>query len=174
MVEILNDPHKADPWFDAALGKPVDLREALKGYKAQVDWPGCHFWRELIEAFPDAKVVLSLRDPEAWYTSISNTIFKALQMPPPDDPVRAKQGQMAREIVLHQTFDGRVEDKDHCIAVYNAHNEAVKAEVPADKLLVYEVGSGWEPLCDFLGVPVPEEDYPRTNSTEEFANLLKD
>ncbi len=169
MVEVFEHPEHAPVWHDAAEGKPTDLHSLLGPYRAAVDWPACHFWRELAQAFPDAKVLLTERDAESWYKSMSQTIFEFMrlaadgaELPPP-----GSQPDMARYIVGEKTFGGR-SDHDHAIAVYKAHNEAVKRALPADRLLVYDVGQGWEPLCKFLGVAVPDAPFPRTNTADEF------
>lgn len=169
MVEIINQPETAPLWYDAADGKPTDWQAVLGEYRAVVDWPGCHFWRELAAAFPQAKVLLTERDPEAWYKSMTQTIFEAMRASAriPAGERRTARGGMAYHIVMERTFGGNV-DKDHVLSVYKAHNEAVKAALPKDRLLVYDVREGWAPLCEFLGVAVPDEDFPRSNSTEEF------
>ena len=169
MAEIFAHPEQAPAWHDAAKCPPTDWRAFLKDYRATLDWPSCYFWRELGEAFPDAKFLLTERDPEAWYKSMSQTIFEIMARSGEvaDDPVRGPQLRMARYIVEERTFGGRT-DHDHAIAVYRAHNEAVKRTIPPERLLVYDVSEGWAPLCKHLGVVVPETPFPRTNSTEDF------
>lgn len=169
MLEVFANPDQAPHWHAAARGEPVDWQSVLRGYKASVDWPSAHFWRDLMTAFPSAKVVLSLRDPGRWYDSMSETILKAMsqEMPANADTTARHVGEMARYIVAEKTFGGNL-NKDHVIDVFNRHNEQVKREVPADRLLVFTAADGWEPLCRFLGVPVPASEYPRTNSKEEF------
>ena len=176
MMELFEHPEHAPVWHGAADGAPTDWRALLDGYRAAVDWPACYFWRELMAEFPNAKVLLTERDPESWYNSISRTIFEIIARADAmaDDPVRGPQIRMSRYVVRDKTFGGNI-DKDHVLAVYKAHNEAVKREVPPEKLLVYDVKEGWEPLCAFLDVPVPDTEFPRTNSAEEFrARMPKD
>jgi hypothetical protein len=91
-----------------------------------------------------------------------------------EDPLWQRRSEMVFELIWDGLFDGRLDDKDHVIGVYLAHNQQVKDEVPAGKLLVFESSLGWEPLCEFLDVPVPDEPYPRTNSSEEFAEMMKE
>jgi len=168
MVEVFGHPDHNEVWEDAALGKPVDWKAFLALYPAGVDWPICHFWRELADVFPDAKFILTERDPETWYASMSKTIIASMTRPgEPEDPIRKKQARMGRLIVAEKTFGNRI-DKDHVIAVYKAHNKAVKDTLPASRLLVTDSPEGWGPLCKFLGVPVPDTDFPKTNTTEEF------
>lgn len=174
MMEVFMNPPQAPIWSAAARGEPVDWEALLTGYKATTDWPSCHFWRELALRFPAAKVILTARDPEKWFSSFSETILKALSAPPPQgdaDPVMAAIGEMGNLIVREKTFAGNF-DKAHVLKIYTDHIETVKRTIPPERLLVYEVGQGWEPLCKFLGVPVPATDFPRTNSREEFVSHL--
>lgn len=168
MMEVSANKGFADYWGAAARGDAVDWDVVFQGYQATVDWPAATYWRELADHYPDAKVLLSVRDPEAWYKSVMNTIygadnrkwFEALYKDLP-------QRQMIDRI-FDTTFDGKILDKDHAIRVFNTHTAEVKAAIPADRLLVYEVGSGWDPICTFLNLPVPNKDYPHSNSTEDF------
>lgn len=172
MTEVFANPHQAPQWHAAARGEAVDWDALLKGYKALVDWPGCHFWRELAAHFPQAKVVLSTRDHERWYESMANTIFRAVGSElPPEGPARDVL-QMASYVVRDRTFGGNL-DKAHVLDVLAAHEAEVKRAIPAHRLLVFNVAEGWDPLCRFLGVPVPETPFPRTNSTEEFQALMR-
>src|SRR5262249_57978783 len=117
--------------------------------------------------FPDAKVLLSLRDPKSWYKSMSEPIYQPMTWPLPDDtPETVRlQNQMVRKAILADTFDNRFEDKAHAIAVFNRHNQEVRDTIDPKRLLVFEARQGWEPLCRFLEVSVPEEPYPRLNDT---------
>lgn len=174
MREVFHNPDHAQVWERAARGDPPDWRAFLAPYRAAVDWPACYFWRDLVAAFPDAKVLLTERDPETWYRSISRTIFDYIQLTDQlvHEPGRGPQSRLSRLIVEERTFGGRL-DHDHAIAVYQAHNAAVK-EALGDKLLIYDVGQGWEPLCAFLGVAVPDAPFPKSNSTDEFRARLID
>jgi hypothetical protein len=169
MAEVFEHPEHVPIWHAAARGKSVDWDTVFEGYQASVDWPSCNFWQEQMARYPDAKVVLSERDPERWYESVMNTIYP-MSMPQrhSEDPVKKSWGLMAYDLVWQGTFGGRVEDKDHAIGVYKAHNRKVRETVPAERLLVHESKMGWGPLCEFLECPVPEDEYPRSNSTEEF------
>ena len=170
MTEVFQNPDQAPHFLEAARGEKVDWEAVFKGYRAMVDFPGCHFWRELADAFPQAKVVLSTRDPHSWFKSASETIFQAVQMQV-EEPGMKEVTEMAREIVLDRTFGGDLSEA-HAVEVFKAHEAEVKRAIPADRLLVFEAKMGWEPLCDFLGVAVPETPYPRTNSSEEFKTHL--
>jgi len=138
-----------------------DWDAVYAGYHSAVDWPTAHFWHEVSDHFPKAKVVLTVRGRADWYESMARTI--ALTMDDTNDPRSFGVAVIGRGV-----FGGRFANRDHAIDVYEAHNSAVEAALPPERLLVYEVSQGWEPLCDFLGVPVPADAFPRTNSTAEF------
>ena len=171
MMEVAPHQHAA-LWHAAAKGEAQPWDEVFAGFHATVDWPACTFWRELSAYYSDAKVLLTVRDPERWYESVNNTIYKVLTEAPNEGPM-AEQLAMVRCLILEKTFDGRFEDRAHAIGVFERHNEAVRKETPAERVLVYEVGDGWEPLCAFLERPIPDEDFPHVNSTEEFAGRLE-
>ena len=168
MVEVFAHPEHNAVWEGASEGKPTDWKSFFAPYGAGVDWPICNFWRELSVVFPEAKFILTEREPEAWYKSMSETIIASmLRKGEPDDPVRRAQAKMGRLVVAERVFGNRF-DKDHVIAAYKRHNEEVKDTLPRSRLLIYDAPMGWKPLCEFLDVPVPAMPYPKTNSTEEF------
>lgn len=168
MVDVFAHPEHNAVWEGAADGKPTDWNSFFAPYGAAVDWPVCNFWRELSVVYPEAKFILTERDPEAWYKSMSQTIIASMTREgEPDDPVRRAQARMGRRVVSEMAFGNRL-DKDHVIAVYKRHNQDVKDTLPASRLLVTDSPDGWEPLCRFLGVPVPATAFPKTNSTDEF------
>lgn len=172
MMEVFNNPGFDEHWKNAAYGEEMDWDEVFKGYKATVDWPGCSYWKELSDFYPEAKVVLSLRDPIRWHESTQNTIFseKMMKRRAEGPPNENRIGMMKK--ILGDTFDGRVADRDHAVAVFNAHTEEVKRTIAPERLLIFEVGEGWDRLCAFLGVDVPDEPYPRTNSRDEFGEIF--
>lgn len=161
-------------WRALHRGEAVDFDHLFAGYQSSVDWPSCNFWREQLAHYPDAKVVLSERDPERWYTSVMNTIYPSSRaMRDVQDAAVQRRVQMVYEVIWDGVFDGRIEDRDHAIDVYLRHNQAVKDSLPADRLLVFEASQGWPPLCEFLGVPIPDEDFPRVNTTEDFQAMVR-
>ncbi|PKQ05062.1 MAG: sulfotransferase family protein [Alphaproteobacteria bacterium HGW-Alphaproteobacteria-12] len=172
MLEVFANPGQAPAWLSAAKGEAVDWDALLSDYKASVDWPSCHFWRELAAHYPEAKVILSTRDPRRWYKSISETIFRAMEGQIPEEGPGRDVMAMARHIVGSKTFGGRT-DEAHVLDVFTRHEAEVKRGIPAGRLLVFDVAEGWEPLCRFLGVPVPDAPFPRTNSSEEFQAHLQ-
>ncbi len=172
MLDVFEHPAHVPLWAAAARGEPVDWDELLAGYRATTDWPGCTFWRALVAVHPDARVLLSVRDPERWYESVRSTIFEVfrrdLTAPEAARPELQRFREMIQAVVWEGTFGGRFEDRDHAIEVFTRHTEDVRRAVPADRLLVYEVGHGWEPLCAFLDVPVPDGPFPHLNDAASF------
>lgn len=168
MVEIIGDPPQAAGWTDAIDGREVDWTEVLSGYVAQVDWPGASFWREISAANPDALVVLSTRDPEAWYRSASNTIFQPIASPPGLE----EWFGTAMPKLFEERFCADRENPRLMMDAFERHNAEVRADVPEERLLEWTVSDGWEPICERLGVPVPDEAFPVTNSTSETRALL--
>jgi hypothetical protein len=176
MLHLLEAHDQIPLWERVAAGEAMDWSEVYAGYRSSVDWPGARYWREITAAFPDAKVILTLRDPESWYESVSNSIYPAaMATPPPHAPPEFERlRKLALSIVWDGVFGGHFSDKEHALRVFKAHNEAVVREIDSDRLLVFEVSQGWEPLCAFLGVPVPDEPFPRTNDRARFAEMVKE
>ncbi len=169
MLEVRENPHHAPLWADAHQHKPIDWDALFDGYQASVDWPSCNLWREQAAHFKDAKILLSRRDPESWYESIMNTIYpSSRRAAESDNPELKAFGDWVMGVIWQRIFDDRMDDRAHVIGKFEAHNQAVIDEVPAERLLVFEAKQGWVPLCSFLDVAVPDTDYPRVNSTEDF------
>lgn len=162
MSEVFAHPEHVTLWRDAARGRMPDWRALLAGYRAAVDWPASAFWPELMETFPDALVLLSVRDPESWWRSANGTIFPSIDRAPSDE-WRAMVHEM-----MASRFTPRLEDRDACIAAFERHNAEVRRRVPRERLLEWRAADGWEPLCRALGVPVPADAFPRVNTSEEF------
>lgn len=173
MMEVVEKPDHVERWRAATAGRSVDWDALFADYRAAVDWPACAFWRTLAQHYPEAKVLLTVRDPEHWYESVEATIYRAMTRPLPEDHPARPQREMAVELILQQTFGGRFEDRDYAMGVYQRHNDAVQQSIPPERLLVYEVGEGWGPLCEFLGVATPNEAFPHVNSSEEFRDRFK-
>lgn len=180
MKEVIANPRHARFWLAALNGEAVNWKEFFASYQSTVDWPACHFYRQLMAEYPDAKVLLSVRDPESWYKSCRNTIFKISHSVPvsiirkllPWMPFAAP-GKVANRMIWEQTFANRFTDKTFALEVFHRHIEEVKQYVKPERLLVYDVKQGWEPLCRFLGVPVPDKPFPRLNDTQEFQRNIK-
>lgn len=166
MVEVFKNPEAPGWWVNAADGKP-DWTKIFQGYNACVDWPAATFYAALADIYPEAKLILTEREPEAWFRSTQATIFPCAT--PPD--IEAPFAQLFRKVIA-RSFDYRLRDHDHVIEVFNSHNAEVRRRIAPERLLVYEVAQGWEPLCRFLGVPVPDTPMPKTNTSEELGRRL--
>ena len=163
MAEVFK--HEAwDLWYEASKDPAhADWATIFKGYNSTVDWPNATYWKELADAYPDAKIILTERDPDEWFDSTQATIFA-------NDLGAGMPGGFPRmaAAVVGVLFDQKLHDRELCTRVFREHNARVRATFGPERLLVYEVSQGWGPLCDFLGVPVPATPMPKTNTTEEF------
>lgn len=171
MFEVRDNPHLLPPWQAFVEGRGIDWETAFAGYRAQVDWPGAACWRELARDFPRAQVILTVRNPDDWFDSVEATILQLLSArgQHPDAHVNALV-EMAYKLIDQGVFDGRMSDRAHAIAVFNAHIEEVKATIAPERLLVFDVSEGWEPLCAFLRCPVPAITFPKLNSSRQFVD----
>jgi len=162
MMEVFAHQESIPLWIAAAEGRP-DWDAIYGDYQATVDYPGCAFWRQLADHYPDAKILHSVRDPEQWFESTQATIFA------PGGPVDSFQGPMGRmfEGVFAHLRD-KLHDRAFMIDHFKRHTDEVLKAFPAERVLVYDVKEGWEPLCRFLGVPKPAEPFPSENSRAEF------
>lgn len=171
MEEVLMNQATQVPAWTAALDGHPDWQAIYAGYHSAVDWPTAGFYRELAEVYPSAKFVLTVRSPESWADSFSQTIYPFVTQ---RDRIRGEMLpwiDMAARVIRKSGFDDGL-DVEGLRAAYVAHNEAVRATIPAQQLLVYQVKEGWGPLCEFLNVPEPAEPFPRTNDRAEFWDLV--
>ena len=167
MREVMQREDQKALWRGFVKGAPTDWEELFAGYRVCVDWPSAHYWPELIQAYPDAKVLLTWRTADSWWTSFEQTILAAIdELGDPD--------ALGRALVRDKVFGGNMRDRAHAIAVYEANVARVKATVPPERLLIHGLGDGWAPLCAHLGVDVPDQPYPSSNSTREFRDRLLD
>jgi hypothetical protein len=166
MFEVFEHRETMPLWIEAGKGR-ADWDSIFEGYCSTVDYPSAAYWRELAARYPDAKVIHTLRDPDEWFESTQATIFRpdgnAATALKSDDVT----GEFFRSFVKPPLLD-HLNDRDWLIDYFKLHTEEVKAAIPPERLLVYEVSEGWEPLCRFLGVPVPAEPFPSQNSRAEF------
>jgi len=177
MIEVIRNREQTDGWLAVATEGSVDWDKLFAGYRASVDFPSCVFYRELIKHYPDAKVILSVRDADSWYKSASETIY-ALSKAVPRwlvwiFPRMRVQARMINILIWDGIFQGRFEDPDFAKEVFRKHIEDVKSIVSPERLLVYEITGGWGPLCRFLGVEEPAERFPRTNESKEMKKMVK-
>jgi hypothetical protein len=168
MMEVFKLPQAPGQWSNAADGKPVDWDVVFEGFGCAVDWPSAEFYKQLADYYPDSKVILTVRDPQSWYESTQATIFNFDN----HEGAPSEWREMVDKVIVRK-FDGDLHTRDHVIDVYNRHNDEVRRTIPAERLLEYTPGQGWEPLCAFLGLPVPEQPYPKVNTTEEFVGRIK-
>jgi hypothetical protein len=179
---VLDHADRLPLWNAAANGETVDWGTLFEGYGSSMAWPGAAFWRQLMAYYPDAKAILTERDPERWYDSVKNTIYQ-LTGDGTGDLVEAAREQIPsingmhrfnRTLIWDGFFGGRFGDREHALRAFEEHNAAVRREVPADRLLVFSVREGWEPLCRFLDVPVPDEPFPHLNDTDTYWAQVRD
>ncbi len=161
MAEIFVHPEHIPVWHQAALGNMPDWPEFLSAYGATLDTPAAYFWPEVADAFPDALVLLSARPAEDWWQSASQTVLKTPGMVSPEWDAMNDAARGAR-------FSTSGLDKASMIQGYLEHNNAVRRGVAPERLLEWTVGDGWEPICEALSLPVPDEPFPHTNSTQEW------
>ena len=172
MDEMIRYPQHMDVWKDAALQKPVNWNDIFADYQSTLDFPASLYYRELLAAYPDAKVILTVREPERWYQSMYETAYTMMELYTPAwvkkyVPPYKRFADLLDLLIWNGLFSGRFADKAHAIQIFNAHIEEVKRNVPADKLLIYNVKEGWQPLCNFLGVAIPENTpFPHVNDHE--------
>jgi hypothetical protein len=181
-MEALRRAKDGDHWLAAyETGGAVDWSLIFKGYRATMDWPTIYFWEQLAAAYPDAKILLTERDPERWWKShlkMFQVGGKVVEEFTDEQRQWAEESGFARMqtalgMIAMAIFDGRVSDKAHCLRVFEQHYERVRRTVPAERLLVYRVQEGWEPLCRFLGVDVPDEPFPRVNVGDNLAHNIR-
>jgi hypothetical protein len=168
MVECLpQGPAHWQKWVDAANGKP-DWDSIFDGFGSAVDFPACSSYIALADHYPDAKVILTVRDPERWFESTQETIFA------PHWIEYLRHAEMGKFIQLNinDYLQDRMHDKAHLVQRFKEHVEEVKNAIPASRLLVFEVKDGWEPLCKFLELPMPDGDFPYINDEEATKDIL--
>ncbi len=185
MKELLVHPDDLQYWLTLKETGTTNWDELYEGFQATVDFPGYPWYKEHMKQYPDAKVILTVRPFEKWYTSVYSTIWQA-------GPQNLKQKlamlskllfnsrlrsvikcvKLSKEMIFKVHFQGKFEDKVATEKIFNQHIEDVKAHVPPENLLIYDVSEGWEPLCKFLGKPVPGEPIPHLNKKENFKEML--
>ena len=162
--EVQRNPGHGRLWAAALDGDPPDWEELFQSYQAAVEWPVVYFFPQLLDGFPQAKVILTLRDPESWYRSAAATIFPGLDAGRHNpNPRRARRGALMRRLILEETFHNRFREKDNAIRVYLEHIEQVRRLTPPGRLLEFDVLEGWPKLAAFLNRPIPEAPFPHRN-----------
>jgi Sulfotransferase domain len=174
MHEVVENPGQVLHWQKLANGGTVDWEAVFSGYNSQVDWPGAHVWRELATAFPDAKVIHTVRPEDKWWASFNKTIgklmarYETIPLPPHIRDMLAAWNALAGQ----GTFGGVLDDEQTALAAYRRRTDEVRTALPTDRLLVFDVAQGWGPLCAFLGIDVPDEPFPHHNLRADFWEVL--
>ena len=176
MEEVAASRFQIDKWLDVVRGGDPDWEAIFNGYNASVDFPSATYYRKLLKQYPEAKVILTVRDTDKWYRSTEETIWALSRqmpqwlalIPPVRDFVEVVDGT-----VWDRIFDGRFDDETFAKRVYNDYNNQVRHDVPDDRLLVFDVADGWEPLCSFLGKPIPDAPFPHRNDRAAFVPRIR-
>lgn len=161
MATLFQRPEDVAFWLAAARGNQPDWSELLTGFSAITDWPGAAFYQDMMHAFPEAKVLLSHREPTAWLKSCRSTIFPKIM------ETKGEWGDMIRA-VIHGSFCVDMDNDRACLDAYARHAEQVRQTVPAERLIQWTPDDGWAPICSALDLPVPDQPFPHLNTTETF------
>lgn len=186
MSELLSRPEQVTFWSQASWRKAIDWEELFQDYRATVDFPSYRYYYQLLQYYTDAKVILTVRDPQEWYESALNTIYQVVEpqtgqkflktLNLPDSPRMRYIERVFRLVekeLWQEDFQGKFADKQYAIEVFNQHVEEVKQNVPSKRLLVYQITEGWPSLCRFLDVPVPNQIFPRLNERATFQHRVR-
>jgi hypothetical protein len=175
---ILRRPGLAKGWVDVWEDDEPDWDEVFRDFRSTVDWPAAAFWRQLAEHYPEAKVVLTVRDPERWYTSARATIWRRY---PPSRLETSLIGVLGRllpplgnltrlgELIDERVFEDRIGDRAFMVSRFIDHIETVRRTIPPERLLEFDVKDGWGPLCEFLGVDAPTRPFPHRNTSTSWS-----
>ncbi len=185
MKNLLIDPYKLPLWNELESKGTTDFEKLFDGFQASVDIPGYLYYKLLMDKYPDAKVILTTRNFDKWYDSINATLMKAVYpniglklkiirkaLSRPSVFQSKKCVDMVKRTFFEMQFQKKFADKDHSRTLFDAHHAEVISHVPEDRLLIYEPGQGWEPLCNFLELPTPKESYPHLNKKENFLDMM--
>ena len=177
MREVFLSRRQVEAWHALSQGRQVEWDRVFEGFRASCDWPSSAYWERLVQHFPDSKVILTVRDEERWYKSVTETIYPIGTLIPTwltwISPRVRQLRETVFETVWNGVFDGRFEDKEHAIRVFRENSARVKRVVAPERLLIFEAKDGWEPLCSFLNVPVPETPYPHVNDTATVKRIIR-
>jgi hypothetical protein len=178
MEEVAKNPSHLRHWAKIMEGGKADWETLFTGYQSATDWPVAAYYKDLMTVYPEAKIILTVRDPESWHRSIMNTLYQAGRgffgrfmcvIPSVHQFLNAME-----KGIWESVFHNRLEDKAYAVEVFKKHIEEVKRTVPKERLLIFEARHGWEPLCSFLNVPVPSNrPYPHRNKGALVRQVLK-
>lgn len=185
MTEVIRNPANKshlDFWHKVSNSEPGtqhNWEQVFANYTATIDFPACCVWRELTEAYPNAKVLLTVHPngAEAWYESTIDTIYftenrwqyNVLKLV---FPFARKFGDMSRKLIWRRTLKNTMNNREQALARYRQHIDEVTAAVPTEKLLIFSADQGWQPLCDFLGVSMPDTPFPNVNDRASIKKSL--
>ena len=176
MQEVMRRPSHVAKWLRYARTGAVVWEDLFSGFESGVDFPVSCVWDTLAAHYPDAKVILTVRDPQMWWASTASTIYRMRSMFPRwvmrGLPTTRRWIEMTDALVWDGIFDGRFADRDHAVAVFERHVAHVRATCSPERLLVFDVAEGWEPLCAFLEVPAPSTPFPRLNDAKTMRRLI--
>lgn len=177
MEEVIKNPRHLRYWAEIMNGSEADWATLFSGYQSATDWPVAAYYRDLMDVYPDAKIILSVRNPQNWHKSIMNTLYQRSRKFARFTRIVPAVYQFLsglEKVVWEGVFHNKLEDKAHAIEVFKEHIEEVKRVVTEDRLLIFEARQGWKPLCDFLNVPVPtDKPYPHKNKGKVVRRILK-
>jgi hypothetical protein len=185
MAELFQNPKGLIQFEKAERGEGPDWDTLFEGYQSAVDYPATRYYKQLMKKYPDAKIIHTIRDAESWYQNASQTIIWAskpslgrilkLMVKLPFSPMLRKQMPILKfnGKLIDLEFGKDYKNKEEIIRRYKLHNETVMNTIPKEKMLVFNPKHGWEPLCNFLGVPVPAEPFPESNKRDEFIQRIK-
>ena len=174
MSALINNQALSQKWYDVTFNGKRNWDDVFDGYQATLDWPATTYWRELADYYPQAKLLLTVRDPESWYKSMVKTVLPVMERPLGEEGSATwLRRSTSIKLIRNDTFRGRgLSDPEETMRIFEQHNADVEAAFAPDRLLVWRVQDGWNPLCDFLEVPVPEIPFPRSNSAAQFPDML--
>lgn len=178
MFDIVSSEERLEQWEKIVCdAQRPDWEAVFDGYTSAVDGPCAIYYRQIMEAFPEAKIILTVRDAERWYKSTYDTLYqfalKSRENPPEDGSRQARLYRVTNTMIWSGLFGGRFSDKEYAMDVFRSHNQKVVHNIDPHNLLVYDVKQGWEPLCAFLGVDVPEEAFPHVNDTASMRKRIE-
>jgi hypothetical protein len=178
MIDLIRNNDLIPPWYAAAIDGDVDFDRMYEGFESTIDWPGCTYWKQLIEHYPDAAVLLNYRDFDGWYKSVENTIVAVRKAsmagelkPDANRPAPPPElWQVIGKLIYEVDFEGNFEDRDWMRNMYEARIEEIKSTVPAERLTVFKLedNDGWTSLAAMLGVEEPSTPFPHLHDTNEF------
>lgn len=181
VIELMKQPKRVSYLKERYKKGTTNWDAFYDGFGVAVDYPTCLYFEELLVKYPNAKVIHTIREPESWYESVYNTVYRGVpkgakdifrliktSLTSKDMRQLAPVFQHNEKIIWKEQFEGKFEDKSRAIEIFEAHTERVKQIVPSDKLLIFNVKEGWKPLCAFLNKEMPNSPFPRANARSEF------